>query len=96
MTLEILASHGTRLFITVPNIHDSITMYVNNNFFTSVKYMSRNSAVGMVSGYGLDDRCIGVRVLVEVRFFSSPRHPDLFWGPLSHLSNEYPGLFPRG
>jgi hypothetical protein len=28
-------------------------------------------------------------------FFSSPPHPDQLWGPLSHLSNGYWGLFPQ-
>jgi len=29
-------------------------------------------------------------------FFSSPPHPDRFWGPPSLLSNGYQGLFPWG
>jgi hypothetical protein len=29
----------------------------------------------------------GVQVPVGARFFSSPRHPDQFWGPPSLLSN---------
>jgi hypothetical protein len=34
------------------------------------------SAVGIATGYGLDDREVGVRVPVESRIFSFPRHPD--------------------
>jgi hypothetical protein len=57
---------------------------------------SRDSAVGIATGYGLDDRGVGVRSPVGVRIFSSPRRPDRFWGPPSLLSNGYRVLFPRG
>jgi hypothetical protein len=33
---------------------------------------SRDSVVGLATGYGLDDRGVGVRVPVVVRIFSSP------------------------
>jgi hypothetical protein len=50
----------------------------------------RNSVVGIATSYGLNDRGVGVRVLVGSRIFSSPdRPPNL-------LSNAYRGLFPRG
>jgi hypothetical protein len=33
-----------------------------------------------VTGYGLDDRGVGVRVPVWSRILSSPRRPDRLWG----------------
>jgi hypothetical protein len=51
--------------------------------------MSRDSAVGIATGYGLDGRGVGIRVPVGARIFSSPRRPDGFWGPPSLLSNGY-------
>jgi hypothetical protein len=45
--------------------------------------------VDMATGYGLDDRGVGVRVPVGSRIFSSPRRPDRLWGPSSLLSNRY-------
>jgi hypothetical protein len=39
---------------------------------------SRDSAVGIETGYVLDGRGVGVRVPVWVGFFSSPRRPDRF------------------
>jgi hypothetical protein len=47
---------------------------------------SRDSAVGIATGYGLDDRGVGIRVPVGSRIFSSPRCPDRLWGPPSLLS----------
>jgi hypothetical protein len=41
---------------------------------------SRDSVVGIATGYGLDDRVVGVRVPVGSRIFSSPRRPDQLWG----------------
>jgi hypothetical protein len=35
-----------------------------------------DGAVGVASGYGLDDRCVGVRFPVGSRIFSSPRRRD--------------------
>jgi hypothetical protein len=37
---------------------------------------SRDSVVGIATGYGLDDQGVGVRVPVGSRTFSSPRRPD--------------------
>jgi hypothetical protein len=56
----------------------------------------RNSAVGIATGYWLDDGRVGVEVPVGSRIFSFSRRPDCFWVPTSHLSNMYRGLFPPG
>jgi hypothetical protein len=53
-----------------------------------------DSVVG--SGYGLDDREVGVRVPVGSRIVSSLRRPDRFWGPSNLLSKGYKRLFPGG
>jgi hypothetical protein len=42
---------------------------------------SRDSAVGVATGNGLDGRGVGVGVSVWVRFLSSLRRPDRFRGP---------------
>jgi hypothetical protein len=60
------------------------------------KLRSRDSAVGTATGYGLDDRGVGVRAPVESRIFSCPRRSDQLCGPPNLLSNVYWGLFLRG
>jgi hypothetical protein len=64
-------------------------------FTTATAFRSRDSAVGIAAGYGLDSRGVGVWVRVQTRFFFSPRRSDRFWVPPSLLSNGYLGLFPR-
>jgi hypothetical protein len=53
---------------------------------------SRDSAVGIASGYGLDDRGVRVRVPVGSRIFSSSRRPD---SP-NLVHNGYRGYSGRG
>jgi hypothetical protein len=57
---------------------------------------SRDSVVGIATGYGPDDRGFGVRVPVGLRIFSSPRRPDRLWGPPKLLPSEYRRLFHPG
>jgi hypothetical protein len=57
---------------------------------------SRDSVVGIATGYGLDDRGVGVQVPVVSKIFSSPRRPDMLWDPPNLPSNGYRGLFPGG
>jgi hypothetical protein len=52
---------------------------------------SLGSAVGTATGYGPDDRGVGVRVPVGPRI--SPNRPDRLWGPPSLLAYGKPGLF---
>jgi hypothetical protein len=46
---------------------------------------SRGSAVGLATGYGLEDQ--EVRVPVESRVFTPPYRPDRLWGQYNLLSN---------
>jgi hypothetical protein len=57
---------------------------------------SRGDAVGITTGYGLDDQLVEVRGPVGKIPFSSLRRPDRLGGPRSLLSNGYRDLFPRG
>jgi hypothetical protein len=53
-----------------------------------------HSAVGIATGYGMDDREVGVRVPVGSRILTSPCRPDRLWGPPNLLYNGYGGSFP--
>jgi hypothetical protein len=58
---------------------------------------SRDSAVDIATGYGLDDWGVGVRVPVGSRIFSSPNRTDRLRGPPNLQSNGYRGgSFPEG
>jgi hypothetical protein len=54
------------------------------------------SPVGTVTGYGLHDQEVGVRVPVWLRIFPSPCPPNRLWVSTSLLSSGYMELFPRG
>jgi hypothetical protein len=47
--------------------------------------------VGIATGYGLDDREVGVRVPVGSGIFTSPYRPDRLWGPPNLLYIGYQG-----
>jgi hypothetical protein len=51
------------------------------SFITYQATMSRDSSVGIATGYGLVARGVGIRVPVGSRIFSSLRRPDRLWGP---------------
>jgi hypothetical protein len=57
---------------------------------------NRDSAIGIVTGNGLDNRNDGVRAPARARVFSSPCRPDRLWSSSSLLYNEYRGHFPQG
>jgi hypothetical protein len=55
---------------------------------------NRGSAVGIATGYRLDDRRVRVRVPLASRIFTSPYRPDQIRGPPNLLSDGYWVLFP--
>jgi hypothetical protein len=59
-------------------------------------FWSWDSAVGIATDYGLDNRRVRVRVPVGARIFSSPSLPDQFWDPPSLLFNSTRSYFPGG
>jgi hypothetical protein len=71
-------------------LHDHLIIKFLSN------YHSYNfpTTFNMSTGYGLNDRGVGVWVPVGSRIFSSPRRPDRLWGPSTLLSNGYRDLSP--
>jgi hypothetical protein len=89
---EIITSTDTR-----SNLTKLIPQFIGNRNLKESTYHinSRGSAVGIATGYGMDDRGVGFRVPVGSGIVTSPYRPDRLWGP-ANLSSEYLGLFPLG
>jgi hypothetical protein len=68
-------------------IHVGLTSCYRLLSISPVPKMRPDSSVGIATGYGLDDRGVGVRVPIGSRTFSSPRRPDRLWGTFSLLWN---------
>jgi hypothetical protein len=76
-----------------------LIMSVNEIHFLSqitIFRQNRDSAVGIATGYGLDDRGVGVRVPVGSRILSSPRRLDRLWVHATSYPVGTGGSFPRG
>jgi hypothetical protein len=86
--------HTTAMRTSIP----AKVMIINWLKFPLLIYsvVSRDSAVGIATGYGLDDWEVGVRVPVGSRIITSPCRPDMLWGPPNLLYNGYRELFPGG
>jgi hypothetical protein len=71
-------------------------LWRGSNFYNRNIRKIRDSAVGIATGYGLDNRGVGVGIRVPVgsRIFSSPRRPDRFWGPRASHPMGTEGPFP--
>jgi hypothetical protein len=64
-------------------------------FFISFTFlMSRDSAVGIATAYGLNDQEVGIQIPEGPRIFSSPRRPDWHWGLPSPYTMGARGFFP--
>jgi hypothetical protein len=63
-----------------------IIIIVFNNFHAHKQ--KKDSAVGIATGYGLDDGGVGLRVSVGSRMFSFPRRSYRLWG--------HPASYPMG
>jgi hypothetical protein len=54
-----------------------------------ITFMIRGDIISITTGYGLDDRRVGVRVLVGSIVFTSSYRPNRLWSPPSFLLNGH-------
>jgi hypothetical protein len=62
---------GLKKKLSERNVKTSNNICKSRFQFSKIILISRSSSVGIVSGYGLDDRAIGVRPSAEAKDFSS-------------------------
>jgi hypothetical protein len=62
-------------------------------FTSGLTILNPDSAVGIASAYGLDDRRVGVGVPVGSIIFFSPQRSGRLFGPAGNLSNGYWEIF---
>jgi hypothetical protein len=73
-----------------------ILLWYTSNFLCDTLYnKSRDSAVVIATGYGLEGRWVADRVLARARLFFFPRCPDRFRVPPRFLSSGYRRLSPQ-
>jgi hypothetical protein len=91
-------AHNIKITYIILNLLSSCSSPLSSAYYysSSSPHGSRGSAVGIATGYGLDDRPVGFRVPVGARIFSFPCRADQFWGPSSLLSDGYRGLHSPG
>jgi hypothetical protein len=89
LTVTFKVNHSVNAHSPVRN-----SAFISNASFPKTR--SLDSAVGIATGYGLDDQGVGVRVPIGERIFSYPSSPDRLWRPPNLLSNGYRWLFPGG
>jgi hypothetical protein len=86
-------------FPELQQFHSVNFLYSHRKLLKYLKYLSDiiyvrrivDCAVGIATGYVLDDQGFGVRVPAGVKFFYFPRRSDQLWGPPSFLSIGYRG-----
>jgi hypothetical protein len=72
-------------------IHDYILKLTPDISYSYSNSRESRHAVGIATGYGQNDRGVGLHVPVGSRILTSPYRPDRLWGPPNILSNGYPG-----
>jgi hypothetical protein len=55
---------------------DSFPLVITINTSCSIQVKGKGSAVGITTGYELDDRMVGFKVPVKSRIFASSYRPD--------------------
>jgi hypothetical protein len=90
-TSSVTLHHGT---LRSKNLHTCLLLALtdqsqSNNICTAGLIWSRDSAVGVATGYGLDDRWAGVRVSIGSRILYSSLCLERVWGPPSFLPSGY-------
>jgi hypothetical protein len=73
---------------------DKLTLFIIIYHTYRQLHRSWDSSVGIATGYGLDDRGVGVRVPEGSKIFSSPRRPDRLWDRGVTLTTHHK-LLPR-
>jgi hypothetical protein len=82
------------MYVSLPALCDDRSCAMVSSYILRILPVDR--AIGVATGFGLDQQRVEVLIPIKIRIFSSPSCPYRFWGPPNLLTSGYRVLFLSG